>query len=81
MTVTDTDTDTAFLADVCRIADEVAAKHALDVDANARFPHESIDALRAAGGLGAFLGPEHGGPGISFAAAPARWSSPCIRSR
>ncbi|MEA2126925.1 MAG: acyl-CoA dehydrogenase [Solirubrobacteraceae bacterium] len=66
MTVTDTDTDTAFLADVCRIADEVAAKHALDVDANARFPHESIDALRAAGGLGAFLGPEHGGPGISF---------------
>jgi acyl-CoA dehydrogenase len=68
VTLTDTDRDAAFLADVCRIADEVSAKHVLDVDANARFPHETIDALREAGGLGAFLGSEHGGPGISFEA-------------
>jgi acyl-CoA dehydrogenase len=68
MTVEAVEQDSAFLDDVRRIADEVAAKHALDVDANARFPVESVDALREVGALSAFLGPEHGGAGVSFSA-------------
>jgi acyl-CoA dehydrogenase len=68
MTVEAVDRDAAFVADVRRIADDVAAKHALEVDAEARFPVESIDALREAGALSAFLGPEYGGAGVSFAA-------------
>jgi acyl-CoA dehydrogenase len=68
MTVQDVDTDAAFIADVRRIADDVAAKHALDVDANARFPSEAIDALREIGGLSAYLDPAYGGAGVSFSA-------------
>jgi acyl-CoA dehydrogenase len=62
------DADAAFLQQVRKIADEVAAKHAGDVDVNARFPTESIDALKAIGGLSAFLSPELGGRGVSFEA-------------
>lgn len=60
--------DAAFLQQVREIADEIAAKHAGDVDVNARFPKESIDALKAIGGLSAFLSPELGGRGVSFEA-------------
>ena len=60
--------DEAFLRDVCRIADEVAAKHAGDVDAQARFPSESIDALKNAKALSAFVPAALDGGGISFAA-------------
>jgi len=38
--------DTAFVEDVRRIATEIAAPHAVDVDREARFPAETIDALR-----------------------------------
>lgn len=58
----DLDLDTQFLAEVARIADEIAAKHALDVDSGARFPVESVDALREARALSAFL------DGVSFSA-------------
>ncbi len=37
------DRDQAFLATIRRIADEVAAPNADDVDRNARFPIETID--------------------------------------
>ncbi len=64
MTVTEetVDADAAFLAGVRQIADDVAARHALDVDANARFPVETIDALREQRALSAYL------EGVSFAA-------------
>jgi acyl-CoA dehydrogenase len=60
--------DEAFLRDVCRIADEVAAKHAGDVDLHARFPNESIDALKNAKALSAFVPAALDGGSISFAA-------------
>jgi acyl-CoA dehydrogenase len=59
-------TDEAFLAAVCRIADEVAAVHADDVDRNARFPSETVDALREERALSAFVAPRLGGGGVSF---------------
>jgi acyl-CoA dehydrogenase len=59
-------TDQDFLAAVDRIADEVAAPNADDVDRNARFPVETIDALREIGGLSAFVPPEYGGGGASL---------------
>jgi len=48
------------------IAAEVAAKHAADVDANARFPHESVAALRRAGFMSALVPKELGGAGCSM---------------
>jgi acyl-CoA dehydrogenase len=60
--------DLAFLAAVRRVADEVAAPNAIDVDRDARFPDETIDALRAEGALAAFVPPELGGGGVSFRA-------------
>jgi alkylation response protein AidB-like acyl-CoA dehydrogenase len=47
-------------------AAEVTAAHAVDVDANARFPTESIEALRAAGLLGLLSPAEMGGLGLGF---------------
>lgn len=60
--------DARFLDEIRRIADEVAAAHAGDVDVHARFPRESLDALKEAGALSAFLSPALGGLGVSFAA-------------
>jgi acyl-CoA dehydrogenase len=48
--------ETTFLGDVRRIAAEVAASHAEDVDDRARFPAEAIDALRGARALSAAVG-------------------------
>jgi acyl-CoA dehydrogenase len=62
------DADAALLAAVERIADDVAAPNADDVDRNARFPAETIDALRAECALSAFVPAELGGAGVSFAA-------------
>ena len=45
----------AHLAALKAIATDVAAANAADVDAKARFPRETIDALRG-GFLGAFFG-------------------------
>lgn len=62
----DSDRDGAFLNTIRRIADEVAAPHADDVDRNARFPVETLDALRAEHALSAFVPEQYGGAGVSF---------------
>ncbi len=49
------------------IADGVALRHADDVDTKARFPQETIDALRAARLLGAGIPRECGGAGLNMA--------------
>jgi acyl-CoA dehydrogenase len=65
------DRDTSFLDAVSRIADDVAAVHALDVDRDARFPQETIQALREERALSAFIPAELGGGGVSFEAIAA----------
>ncbi len=62
------DQDEAFLTGVRRVADELAAPNADDVDRQARFPREAIDALREERALSAFVPRELGGGGVSFAA-------------
>lgn len=46
-----------------KLGREVAAVHAADVDVNARFPKETVDAYRAEGLLGALVPKELGGLG------------------
>ncbi len=58
------DRDQAFLASIRRIADEVAAPNADGVDRDARFPTETIDALRAEGALAALVPTELDGGGM-----------------
>jgi acyl-CoA dehydrogenase len=60
------DRDQAFLDTVRRVADEVAASHADAVDREARFPIETIEALRAEDALSAFIPTELGGGGVEF---------------
>jgi acyl-CoA dehydrogenase len=60
------DRDATFLAAVRRIADDVAAPNAEDVDRRARFPVETIQALRDERALSAFVPTELGGAGVSF---------------
>jgi acyl-CoA dehydrogenase len=48
------------------ITTEVAAKHAADVDAKARFPHESVEALKRAGFMSALVPKALGGAGCSM---------------
>ena len=62
------DRDQAFLAAIRRIASDVAGPNAEDVDRNARFPKESIDALREEQALSAYIPTELGGGGVSFEA-------------
>jgi acyl-CoA dehydrogenase len=62
------DRDEAFLAAVAKIADDVAAPNADDVDRAARFPVETIDALREEKALSALVPEELGGGGVSFEA-------------
>jgi acyl-CoA dehydrogenase len=71
MTPVDTDRDAAFLAGIKQVATDVAAVHADDVDRNARFPQESIDALRAQDALSALVPTGLGGGGVSFEAVAA----------
>jgi acyl-CoA dehydrogenase len=60
------------LADVAaRVAEEVAAVHADAVDQDARFPAETIDALREAGALSALVPERLGGGGAGIADAAA----------
>lgn len=49
------------------VAQEVAARHAGDVDKLARLPTEALEALRSAGLLGALIPVEQGGLGASLA--------------
>jgi acyl-CoA dehydrogenase len=65
------DRDQAFLTRVRRVADEVAAANADSVDREARFPQETIDALREIRALSAALPDEFGGEEVSFAAVAA----------
>ena len=58
--------DSALVASAARIASDVAAPHADDVDQQARFPHEAIDALREEGALSALVPSELGGGGASI---------------
>ncbi len=60
------DRDQAFLDAVRHVAQEHAAPHADDVDRQARFPVETIDALRAERALSAFVPTELGGGGVRF---------------
>jgi alkylation response protein AidB-like acyl-CoA dehydrogenase len=59
------------LATASAIARDVLAAHAADVDASARFPRESIDALARAGLLGLSLPATHGGHGENMRAFAA----------
>jgi acyl-CoA dehydrogenase len=56
-----------LLAGVRRVAAEVAAPAADDVDRAARFPHETINALKELKLLGALVPPAYGGLGASIA--------------
>jgi acyl-CoA dehydrogenase len=58
--------DQAFLSAVTRVADELAAPNADAVDRDARFPSETIDALRGERALSAFIPTELGGGGVAF---------------
>ncbi len=62
------DRDQAFLAAVRGIAGDVAAIHADEVDRDARFPRETIAALREAGALSAYVSRERGGAEVSLQA-------------
>ena len=65
------DRDQAFVQSACEIADAVAAPHADEVDREARFPAETIAALRDREMLSAFVPAELGGAEISFEAIAA----------
>jgi acyl-CoA dehydrogenase len=58
------DKDQAFLDTIRRIADEIAAPNADAVDREARFPVETLDALRAEGALGAMVPASLDGRGL-----------------
>jgi acyl-CoA dehydrogenase len=60
--------DQELLESVRRIATEVAAPNADDVDRSARFPREAVDALREARALSALIPQSLGGAGASFEA-------------
>jgi acyl-CoA dehydrogenase len=55
-----------FSSEIKRVAREVAAPNAADVDREARFPVEAIDALKEIGGLSALIPEALGGQGIPF---------------
>ena len=55
-----------FRDGIRRIAEEVAAPAADEVDRDARFPDEALQALRERGALSAYVPASHGGEGVSF---------------
>lgn len=57
---------TSALARMARVADDVAAVHAVDVDKSGRFPHETFAALKAEGLLGCWIPTAFGGEGVSL---------------
>lgn len=57
------------------ISTEVARPNAVDVDARARFPHETLTALKSAGILSAPIPPELGGAGCSMSELAALCST------
>ena len=72
MKLADDHEDVAEVVDMARrIGQGTAAIHAADVDANARFPKETVDAFRAEGLLGALVPVEQGGLGHDLRQAAA----------
>jgi acyl-CoA dehydrogenase len=67
----ETDREAAFLAAVRQVGEEVAGPRADVTDREARFPADTIDALRAEGALAAAIPAELGGGGVSFPAVAA----------
>jgi acyl-CoA dehydrogenase len=65
------DRDQAFLDGIGQVARDVAAMHAEAVDREARFPEETIAALREQRALSAFVPSDLGGGGVSFQALAA----------
>ncbi|MGO9803207.1 MAG: acyl-CoA dehydrogenase family protein [Steroidobacteraceae bacterium] len=65
----------AQLAAVRKIATEVAARHAADVDSRSRFPRESLEALKAAKILSAPVPEDLGGSGFGMRQLAALCSS------
>jgi acyl-CoA dehydrogenase len=63
--------DDSFLATVATIGDDVAAANVDAVDREARFPAETVAALREARALSAFVPESLGGGGVSFEALAA----------
>jgi acyl-CoA dehydrogenase len=63
--------DEDFLAAIRAIAEDVAGPHADAVDREARFPSESLQAMREARALSAYLPEDLGGGGVSFGAIAA----------
>ena len=66
-----TDAERALLDDVRRIGKEVAAPNAADVDRSARFPAETVAALRDAKVLSALVPAPFGGADVSLATVAA----------
>src|SRR5581483_7332127 len=64
---TTSENEQSLVASVERIADEISAAHADDVDQNARFPRETIDALKEASALSALVPTRYGGGGLGIA--------------
>jgi acyl-CoA dehydrogenase len=62
------DRDEAFLGGVREIADEIARAHADEVDRDARFPAETLAALREQRALSALVPERFGGSGVSLEA-------------
>jgi acyl-CoA dehydrogenase len=60
--------DQSFLEGIRSVGEEIAAPNADDVDRGARFPAETVEALRKNQALSAFVPPELGGAGVSFEA-------------
>ncbi len=57
---------TPALERMARVADEVAARYAADVDATGRFPEETFAALKRERLLGCWIPKEYGGEGLSL---------------
>ncbi len=62
-------TEKEALETLDRIAGEVVARHADEVDRQAKFPQATVDALAKAGLLGLLSATEVGGPGLGMRAA------------
>jgi acyl-CoA dehydrogenase len=60
------DLEREFLGRIEHVARQTSAAHADEVDRDARFPHESLAALRDAGALSALVPARLGGAGVSF---------------
>lgn len=67
-TKTYNEVDVRFLEGIRQIAQEIAGPHADDVDRAARFPFESVAAMKAQRALSAYIPTELGGDGVSFEA-------------